>query len=145
VQNWARPTTPTGTDSTFLHLPLLGLEREEHFVFTTGGRPGGNGPLDVDVCLYTLIRWAGLAAKGNPSALHFLFAPLEFTTNTWDQFSARPELFLAKGHVKPFLGFADDQMKRLEVSGVPLQTDTPIWASQSAAIPHAHPANGKNV
>src|SRR6266576_3925975 len=44
---------------------------------------------------------------------HFLFAPLEFTTSTWDQFSARPELFLAKGHVKPFLGFADDQMKRL--------------------------------
>src|SRR6266481_1449163 len=31
----------------------------------------------------------------------------------WDRFSTRPELFLAKGHVKPFLGFADDQMKRL--------------------------------
>jgi uncharacterized protein len=59
------------------------------------------------------MKWAGLAAKGNPPALHFLFAPLEFTTKTWDHFSARPELFLAKGHVKPFLGFADDQMKRL--------------------------------
>jgi len=92
---------------------LLGLEREEHFVFTTGGKLGGNGPSDVDVCLYTLTKWAGLAAKGNPSALHFLFAPLEFTTKTWDQFAARSELFLAKGHVKPFLGFADDQMKRL--------------------------------
>ena len=92
---------------------LLGLEREEHFVFTTGGKLGGNGPSDVDVCLYTLTKWAGLAAKGNPSALHFLFVPLEFTTKTWDQFAARSELFLAKGHVKPFLGFADDQMKRL--------------------------------
>ena len=92
---------------------LLGLEREEHFVFTTGGKLGGNGPSDVDVCLYTLTKWAGLAAKGNPSALHFLFTPLEFTTKTWDQFAARSELFLAKGHVKPFLGFADDQMKRL--------------------------------
>ena len=60
-----------------------------------------------------MTKWAGLAAKGNPSALHFLFAPLEFTTKTWDQFAARSELFLAKGHVKPFLGFADDQMKRL--------------------------------
>jgi uncharacterized protein len=59
------------------------------------------------------MKWAGLAAKGNPSALHFLFAPLGFTTDTWNHFSARPELFLAKGHVKPFLGFADDQMKRL--------------------------------
>jgi hypothetical protein len=60
-----------------------------------------------------LLKWAGLAAKGNPSALHFLFAPLEFTTDAWEHFSVRPEIFLAKGHVKPFLGFADDQMKRL--------------------------------
>jgi len=105
------------TDWYGLYIPppikVLGLEREEHFVFTTGGKLGGNGPQDVDVCLYTLMKWAGLAAKGNPSALHFLFAPLEFTTNTWERFSSRPELFLAKGHVKPFLGFADDQMKRL--------------------------------
>lgn len=105
------------TDWYGLYIPppigLLGLEREEHFVFTTGGKLGGNGPLDVDVCLYTLVKWAGLAAKGNPSALHFLFAPLEFTTDTWNHFAARPEMFLAKRHVKPFLGFADDQMKRL--------------------------------
>lgn len=105
------------TDWYGLYVPppnkVLGLEREEHFVFTTGGKRGGNGPSDVDVCLYTLIKWAGLAAKGNPSALHFLFAPLEFTTETWRQVAARPEIFLAKGHVKPFLGFADDQMKRL--------------------------------
>ena len=92
---------------------MLGLEREEHFVFTTGGKLGGNGPSDVDVCLYTLMKWAGLAAKGNPSALHFLFAPLEFSSETWEHVTARPHLFLAKGHVKPFIGFADDQMKRL--------------------------------
>src|SRR5437762_2913424 len=92
---------------------LLGLESEDHFVFTTGGKVGGNGPQDLDVCLCTRMKWADLAAKGNPSALHFLFAPVEFTTATWDHFSARPEIFLAKGHVKPFLGFADDQMKRL--------------------------------
>jgi uncharacterized protein len=105
------------TDWYGLYIPppnkILGLEREEHFVFTTGGQLGGNGPLDVDVCLYTLMKWAGLAAKGNPSALHFLFAPLAFTTEIWDHFSVRPEIFLAKGHLKSFLGFADDQMQRL--------------------------------
>ena len=113
----AKLGTTDDTDWYGLYIPppskVLGLEREEHFVFTTGGKLGGNGPSDVDVCLYTLIKWAGLAAKGNPSALHFLFAPLEFTTGTWQQVAARPELFLAKGHMKPFLGFADDQMKRL--------------------------------
>lgn len=105
------------TDWYGLYIPpaqkLLGLEREEHFVFTTGGKVGGNGPLDVDVCLYSLIKWAGLAAKGNPSALHFLFVPLQFSSKSWNDFSARPELFLSKGHVTPFLGFANDQMKRL--------------------------------
>jgi predicted nucleotidyltransferase len=105
------------TDWYGLYIPpavkVLGLEREEHFVFTTGGKTGGNGPQDVDVCLYTLMKWAGLAAKGNPSALHFLFAPLEYSTAIWERVAARPEIFLCKGHVKPFLGFADDQMKRL--------------------------------
>lgn len=105
------------TDWYGLYIPppinVLGLEHEEHFVFTTGGKPGGNGPGDVDVCLYTLMKWAKLAVKGNPSALHFLFAPLEFSTRQWDTIAARRDLFLAKGHVKPFLGFADDQMKRL--------------------------------
>jgi hypothetical protein len=103
----AKLGTTDDTDWYGLYIPpatkLLGLEREDHFVFTTGGKVGGNGPQDVDVCLYTLMKWAGLAAIGNPSALHFLFAPVEFTTATWDHFSARPEIFLAKGHVKPFL------------------------------------------
>jgi predicted nucleotidyltransferase len=113
----AKLNSTDDTDWYGLYIPapvkVLGLDREEHFVFTTGGQRGGNGPLDVDVCLYTLMKWAGLAAKGNPSALHFLFAPLEFTTDTWNRVATRADLFLAKGHVKPFLGFADDQMKRL--------------------------------
>lgn len=116
--NWARQTRQTGTE---VYIPpptkVLGLEREEHFVFTTGGKVGGNGPLDVDVCLYTLMKWAGLAAKGNPSALHFLFAPLEFTTQTWDQFSARRELFLAKGHseaIPRIRGRPDETIARAE-------------------------------
>src|SRR5260221_14537616 len=103
------------TDWYGLYIPpptkVLGLEREEHFVFTTGGGPGGNGPQDVDVCLYTLMKWAGLAAKGNPSALHSLFAPIGFPTDNGSPFTPRPATFLAKGHVEPFLGIADDQLK----------------------------------
>jgi len=53
------------TDWYGLYIPpptkVLGLEREEYSVFTAGGKPGGNGPLDVDVCLYTLMKWAGFA------------------------------------------------------------------------------------
>lgn len=92
---------------------IIGIDSFEHFVTTTGGGPGGNGPADVDTCLYSLRKWANLAAKGNPSSLHFLFAPMVYSTNWWVTIQQHSDLFLSKGHVRPFLGFADDQMKRL--------------------------------
>lgn len=91
---------------------MLGLERDEFFVYTTGGKTGGNGPEDVDLCLYSLRKWAGMAAKGNPSALHFVFAKEQFGTEWWKRIVSRREVFASKRHVKPFLKFADDQMER---------------------------------
>src|SRR2546430_4861598 len=51
---------------------VLGLESMPHFVWSTAGADRRNGPNDVDVTLYSLKKWAGLACKGNPTALHFL-------------------------------------------------------------------------
>ena len=109
-----------GTDDTdwygvFIEPPakMIGLDRDEHFVFTTGGKLGGNGPQDVDVCLYSLRKWAGMAAKGNPSALHFVFAKETFSTPWWDRAVKQRDLFASRRHVTPFLKFADDQMGRL--------------------------------
>jgi uncharacterized protein len=92
---------------------MIGLDRNEFFVFTTGGKQGGNGPQDVDVCLYSLRKWAGMAAKGNPSALHFVFAREEFSTPWWEKIVERRDIFASKRHAKPFVKFADDQMDRL--------------------------------
>ena len=92
---------------------VLGLEEFPHFVFTTGGQPGGNQSHDVDVCLYSLRKVAGLLAKGNPSVLHFLFARAELSTGIWAHFASPVELFLAKSHLQAFLGFADSQLRRL--------------------------------
>lgn len=91
----------------------LGVDSDEHFVYTTGGARGGNGPGDVDVCLYTLRKWARLAAKGNPSVLHFLFCKAEFETLTWCRLKLKREAFLAKSHANQFLGFANAQLRRL--------------------------------
>jgi hypothetical protein len=91
----------------------LGLDRIEHFIYTTGGKLGGNGPADTDVTLYSLRKWAGLAARGNPSSLHFLFAKHQFSHTIWDSITSQSHLFLSKNHVKPFLGFANDQLMRL--------------------------------
>jgi predicted nucleotidyltransferase len=63
--------------------------------------------------LYSLQKWALLAAKGNPSSLHFLFAPAQFRTIWWERIQEKSEIFLVRGHVRPYLGFADDQLKRL--------------------------------
>jgi len=109
-----------GTDDTdwygvFIEPPdkMIGLDRDEFFVYTTGGKQGGNGPQDVDVSLYSLRKWAGMAAKGNPSALHFLFAEHGFRTRWWDAILAHRNAFSSRRHLKPFLKFADDQMERL--------------------------------
>ena len=91
----------------------LGLDKFEHFVTSTGGGPGGNGPNDIDVCLYSLRKWATLAVKGNPSALHFLFAPESFCKTWWSIVGRNSEMFMARNHVKAFCGFAHDQLLRL--------------------------------
>jgi predicted nucleotidyltransferase len=92
---------------------LLGLDSYEHFVHTTGGQRGGNRPSDTDVCMYGLKKWSALAAKGNPSVLHFLFARPEFVHLVWGRLALKRHLFLAKSHVGAFLGYANAQLKRL--------------------------------
>src|SRR6266699_6926880 len=56
------------TDWYGLYIPpptkLLGLEREDHFVFTTGGKVAGNGRQDGDVSQATLVKGADFAVNG---------------------------------------------------------------------------------
>jgi len=92
---------------------VLGLESLPHFVWSTAGNDRRNGPNDVDVTLYSLRKWAGLACKGNPTALHFLFAKSALHNAIWAEIVRNRAVFLARAFVKPFAGFADDQLKRM--------------------------------
>src|SRR5579864_6841732 len=92
---------------------VLGLESFPHFVWSTAGNDRRNGPHDVDITLYSLKKWAGLACKGNPTALHFLFAESVMSSSIWKQIAGEREIFLSRTFVKSFLGFADDQLKRM--------------------------------
>jgi uncharacterized protein len=92
---------------------VLGLETMPHFVWSTAGNDVRNGPLDVDITFYSLKKWAGLACKGNPTALHFLFADGVLRNAIWREVARRQSIFLSRTFVKPFLGFADDQLKRM--------------------------------
>jgi uncharacterized protein len=92
----------------------LGLNSREHFVWSTAGDDRRNGPDDVDVTLYSLRKWAGMAAKGNATALHFLFAnPHDVDPHTWHKIQKDQSVFLSRTSAKQFLGFADSQFKRL--------------------------------
>ena len=92
---------------------VLGLETMPHFVWSTAGNDVRNGPHDVDVTLYSLKKWAALACKGNPTALHFLFAEGVLRNAIWRDVARSRSVFLSRTFVKPFLGFADDQLKRM--------------------------------
>lgn len=92
---------------------VLGLESLAHFVWSTAGNGRRNGPNDVDVTLYSLKKWAGLASKGNPTALHFLFAEGVAQNPIWAEIVKNKRVFLSRACAKQFLGFADDQLKRM--------------------------------
>lgn len=92
---------------------VLGLEPRTHFVWSTATDERRNGPDDVDLTLYSLGRWAQLAAKGNATALHFLFADATACSNEiWRMVQAQRRIFLSKQSAAQFIGFAGNQLRR---------------------------------
>src|ERR1700726_4547827 len=43
---------------------VLGLDKQDFYVSSTAGNERRNTADDIDVCLYSFRKWAGLAAKG---------------------------------------------------------------------------------
>jgi RNA repair pathway DNA polymerase beta family len=77
---------------------VLGLDKQDFYVWSTAGNERRNTADDIDVCLYSLRKWAGLAAKGNPTGLHFLFsqnyAP---RPEPWDRVLKSPGTYFSRG------------------------------------------------
>src|SRR5215468_2898083 len=92
---------------------MLGLETLPHYVWSTAGNDRRNGPADVDVTLYSLKKWTTLASKGNPTALHFLFAKDSLRNPIWAKVVANKDSFLSRTCAKHFVGFANDQLARV--------------------------------
>ncbi len=92
---------------------VVGLDSMPHFVWSTAGNERRNGPADVDITLYSLKKWAGLACKGNPTALHFLFTKSAVRNEIWSEIVVHRHVFLSRLCVPQFLGFANAQLKRI--------------------------------
>jgi predicted nucleotidyltransferase len=91
-----------------------------HATASTSSDTRKNTKLDSDVQAFSLRRWAGLALKGNPNALGFLFV----TDAVRDMYSNYPTVwdtiilpnrgfFLHSGAAKSFLGLGDHQFQRM--------------------------------
>lgn len=92
----------------------LGLDKEEHFIASTGDDTSRNTSADKDIALYTLRKWAFLAAKGNPTVLSYLFMPIVFgPAGIWTEVAVNYRLFIAKDHVEAFIGFGRSQYGRI--------------------------------
>lgn len=109
-----------GTDDTdiygvFVQRPefILGIDGFDHFVTSTSPQEQRNEAHDVDVTCLSLRKWAGLAAKGNSTVLHFLFTPAAAGELAWSRILGNTNLFLAKSHYKQYAGYADAQLKRM--------------------------------
>jgi predicted nucleotidyltransferase len=97
---------------------LIGLDKQDFYVWSTAGDERRNGPDDVDVCLYSLRKWAGLAAKGNPTALHFLFSQnYSAKPEPWEEILKSRGVFLSRQAAPQFRGFAESQLRRLQGIG----------------------------
>ena len=92
----------------------LGLSPKPHHVWSTSDSTRRNTAADVDLMLYSLTKFAKLAANGNPTILHFLWVENALGANRWwEQVLAARGHFLARSHLDRFIGYAEAQLDRL--------------------------------
>jgi len=92
---------------------VLGLERFEHFVTSTAEDSRRNTEKDVDITCYSLRKWAGLAVKGNPTVVQFLFTPAGIGDVFWSSVLSERQSFLGRSHYHQYAGYADAQLRRM--------------------------------
>lgn len=124
TQHGAKLTETSDTDYYGIFIPppekLMGLDPYDSFVFpgdVSHRTRGIRNPDELDISLHSLQKWAGMAAKGNPTVLSFFFATVVYPEANWrpawESIKAGKSLFLAKTHCIPFVKYAAEQMQRL--------------------------------
>lgn len=93
---------------------VCGLSPCEHYIYRD--KPDGvrSGPGDLDLALYSLRKFCGLAAKGNPSILVLLWLPEYIVkTDIGVQLILLRTFFISKEAGARFLGYLRSQKMRL--------------------------------
>lgn len=96
---------------------VIGLEGFEQYQFRTQPAHHRSGPGDLDLTIYSLRKWAWLAAKGNPTVLLLLFAPRDKWV-WWDdrygpELQSKVDLFHSREAGRRFVGYLKAQRQEL--------------------------------
>lgn len=95
---------------------VIGLQQFEQYQYRTQPEGVRSGAGDLDLVIYSLRKWAKLAAAGNPTVLLLLFVPDdEIVDRGWPgvELQARADLFLSKDCGRRFIGYLDAQRDRM--------------------------------
>lgn len=101
---------------------VIGLAPFEQYEYRTKAVNERSGAGDIDRCIYSLRKWAKLAAAGNPTVLMPLFADHNLHVRYMNEYgqslrNARDllgpgHMFLSKQAGRKFLGYLDGQRQR---------------------------------
>lgn len=95
---------------------VIGLSLFEQYLFRTQPEGARSGAGDLDLTVYSLRKWARLAAAGNPTVLLLLFVPpAEIVRIEWPgrELQDRAHLFLSRDAGRRFGGYLDAQRDRM--------------------------------
>lgn len=95
---------------------VIGLESFEQYESPKPAKGERSGPGDTDLTIYSLRKWASLAAQGNPTVLLLLFAPPAMLIKVSDlgqELQRRKDMFVSKEAGRRFIGYLDAQRERM--------------------------------
>jgi len=95
---------------------VLGLERFDQYIFRSQPEGVRSGPGDIDLNIYGLRKWMGLALKGNPTIITPLWSPdVHIYDCEWPGaiLRARRYKFISKSMLRQYLGYMTAQRDRM--------------------------------
>jgi len=95
---------------------VIGNSRFEQYQYRTQPEGVRSGAGDLDLVVYSLRKWARLAAAGNPTVLLLLILPAdEIVLNTWvgRELQKNPELFISRAAGRRFIGYLESQRAQM--------------------------------
>lgn len=95
---------------------VIGNSKFEQYQFRTQPEGVRSGAGDLDLVVYSLRKWARLAAAGNPTVLLLMFIPQhELVSTSWvgKELQGHPERFISAQAGRRFIGYLDSQRDQM--------------------------------